>query len=158
MTGQFQASIDEPSLLDQWPGDFRIELTYRLTAGSLGMDFLVENPGETPLPCGLGSHAYFRLPLGGGQAEECRIAFPVSDRWEMEAMIATGERNPLGEFEDFTTGKTFGAMTLDDVFSGVQFDNGIAEASILDPLQWAAAVVAMGRELPPLRGLYSSAP
>ncbi|MEE2990767.1 MAG: aldose 1-epimerase [Planctomycetota bacterium] len=134
VTGQFQASIDEPSLLDQWPGDFRIELTYRVSASSLVMDFLVENPGETPLPCGLGSHAYFRLPLGGGQAEECRVAFPVSERWEMEAMIATGTRNPLGEFENFTSGMTFGAMTLDDVFSGVQFDNGIAEASILDPL------------------------
>ena len=148
VTGQFQASIDEPALLGQWPGDFCIELTYRVTASSLVMDFQVENPGDTPLPCGLGTHAYFRLPLGGGQAEECRVAFPVSERWEMEAMIATGRKDRLGEFEDYIAGKTFGAMTLDDVFSGVHFEEGIAEASIVDPLSGRQVLLRWDENFP----------
>jgi aldose 1-epimerase len=134
VTAEFQASVDEPGLLEQWPADFRIQLIYQVTPRSLVMNFHIENPGDTPLPCGLGTHAYFRLPLGGGQAEECRVAFPVSERWEMDSMIATGRKDPLGEFEDYAAGKTFGAMTLDDVFSGILFESGVAEASILDPL------------------------
>jgi len=133
-TGEFQASVDAPELLEQWPADFRIQATYRLSADALQVDFLMENPGSTPLPCGFGTHAYFRLPIGGGQAEECQVAFPVSERWEMEDMIATGRRIPLDEFEDYSSGMAFGSLTLDDVFTGVSFEDGEAEASILDPL------------------------
>jgi len=134
VTGEFHASRDDPALLEQWPADFRIQVTYFVTASGLEMNFRIDNPGDTPLPFGLGTHAYFRLPIGGGQAEECRVAFPVSERWQMDEMIATGRKDQLGEFEDYASGKTFGAMTLDDVFSGVLFEDGVAEASIDDPL------------------------
>jgi aldose 1-epimerase len=134
VVGQFHAWRDDPSLQARWPADFRITATYTLTGSELRTEYLVENPGETPLPCGLGVHPYFRLPLGGSSRDDCVVQLPVSTRWELKDMLPTGRRLELAEASAYQRGRKFGELKLDDVFSGlVPTSAGGYEASIADP-------------------------
>ena len=133
VTGQFQASIDEPKLLDCWPADFRITATYRFVRGALSSVFNIENPGDQPLPFGFGTHPYFRLPLGGSSADGCRVVLPVSSRWEMIDMLPTGRQLSLDDVQPYRSGLSFGEMAFDDIFSGLQFEDGQCTCRIIDP-------------------------
>ena len=80
----------------------------------------MENPGSEPLPFGLGTHPYFRLPLGArGTAEDCRISLPVSSQWELVQMNATGQRTPRADAAQLQQAVRFGDLQLDCVFSGL---------------------------------------
>ena len=131
--GEFQASVDDPELLSQWPSDFTIRCRYKAVADGVEAYYEIENPGQDDLPCGLGTHAYFRMPLGGKAAEECVVTCPISEHWPLENMLATGEVNPIDETQPFDSGITFGSLFLDDVFSGISFESGRATAGIFDP-------------------------
>jgi aldose 1-epimerase len=63
IVGEFQASIDDPLSLERWPADFRIRAAYEVRPLELVSEIRYENTGDGPLPCGFGTHAYFRLPL-----------------------------------------------------------------------------------------------
>jgi aldose 1-epimerase len=44
------------------------------------------------LPCGFGTHAYFRLPLSEGlDAEQTRVTVPAAEVWAAEQMLPTGK-------------------------------------------------------------------
>ncbi len=133
VVGQFQASQDDPELLDRWPADFLITVRYEVAGQSLKSRLVVENPGDTPLPCGLGTHPYFRVPIGPGTADNCVVRFPVTQQWELDGMITTGQRVPLTEGENYLEGVKFADMTLDNVFSGLESREGACLASIDDP-------------------------
>jgi aldose 1-epimerase len=133
VTGVFQASVDDPSLLKCWPSDFRISAHYRLQANTLQLTLLVENPGETDLPFGLGIHPYFRVPLGGGDRDDCRIRVPVSQRWELENMIASGRVSPVAGDVKLSVGARFGDTHLDAGFTGLGFDGDRCHAEVHDP-------------------------
>ncbi|HEX5103135.1 MAG TPA: aldose 1-epimerase [Pirellulaceae bacterium] len=134
VVGEFHAWRDDPSLQARWPADFRITATYALAASELRMEYLLENPGEAPLPCGLGVHPYFRLPLGGSSRDACIVKLPVSSRWELKDMLPTGRRLELEDAAAYQEGRTFGELKLDDVFSGLVPDSsGELAASITDP-------------------------
>lgn len=134
VVGEFHAWRDDPSLRVRWPADFRITATYTLSGNSLRTEYLLENPGETPLPCGLGVHPYFRLPLGGTSREACLVKLPVASRWELKEMLPTGRKLALTDAAAYQTGRPFGELTLDDVFAGLVPDKaGSYEASITDP-------------------------
>ena len=90
VTGEFQASRDDPAILVHWPADFRIRVSYRVTAGTLRGEVAIDNPGSGVLPCGLGLHGYYRVPLGTGPAAQCMVRVPVGERWELENMLPTG--------------------------------------------------------------------
>lgn len=92
VVGEFQASVDDPSILDHWPSDFRIRVSYEVRGHELLSDIHCENTGDDPLPFGFGTHTYFRLPLAeGGSAEETLVYAPVSKIWELNDMLATGK-------------------------------------------------------------------
>jgi aldose 1-epimerase len=138
VTGQFQASIDEPSLLARWPSDFRVTATYRLRGNELGLTLTIENPGQEELPFGLGTHPYFRVPLGGGDvgggdAADCVIRVPVGERWELDGMIASGCMLPLGPEHALDRGLRFGDAQLDAGFSKLAFDGERCLTEIHDP-------------------------
>src|SRR5690606_9378456 len=63
VTAVFQASVDDPHILNWWPSDFTLWATYELSGNSLVCDLRWQNSGDSPLPYGLGTHTYFRLPL-----------------------------------------------------------------------------------------------
>ena len=131
--GQFQASRDAPQLLDRWPADFRITATIALSDGQLQTVYQVENPDSRPLPCGLGLHPYFRVPLAGTSGSDCRVALPVTKRWELADMLPTGEILPLDDAAGFAAGLPFADMQFDDVFTGLQFDGPWCRCGVADP-------------------------
>ena len=72
IVGEFQASVDDPSILAHWPSDFRIRVSYEVRGRELLSDIRFENTGDGPLPCGFGTHTYFRLPLAEGRRRKRR--------------------------------------------------------------------------------------
>ena len=133
--GRFQASAVEPNLLDHWPSDFTLTVTYTLDGSSLRAQFDVHNPGPGRLPFGLGAHPYFRLPVDEAENfAQCRVTVPVSGAWELVDLLPTGK--PLsGEAPSrLSTGVDFGQTAFDDVFTGLNRRGGTATASIHDPM------------------------
>jgi aldose 1-epimerase len=132
VTGEFHAWRDDPSLKHRWPADFRITAKYELAAGVLKMHYCMENPGDVPLPCGLGTHPYFRVPLGGSSANDCLVQLPVTTQWELTEMIPTSRQLPLANAAELAEGKKFGELTLDNCFAGLQFSGERCVAQIRD--------------------------
>ena len=142
VVGQFHAAQDDPSLLARWPSDFRITATYSLAGQTLAMHYLCENTGEMPLPCGLGTHPYFRLPLGGSDGGACLVCLPVRQRWELSEMLPTGRRLAVEKAAQFAAGQPFAEMKFDDVFTELLFEEGWCRPSIHDPESSATMTIA----------------
>lgn len=134
VTGQFQASVDDRALLTRWPSDFRITAEYRVSDNTLASDFLIENPGDGPLPFGFGTHPYFRVPLGGTSAADCRVRVPVATSWDLEGLLPTGKTSSPPLVTELSRGMPFGAMQLDHVFGGLKFENHRLAATVHDPM------------------------
>lgn len=133
-TGVFQASVDDPGLLECWPADFKITATYELAGNALRSHFRLENPdAKHSLPCGFGTHGYFRVPLGGKSADECRVSIPARQKWRLEEMLVTGEREPLASAAEFQSGLPFGQTQFDDCFTDLVFHGDRCVAQIADP-------------------------
>lgn len=135
VTGEFRAATDDPALLERWPADFRIRVTYALAGAALQSRVEVFNPSESMLPFWLGTHGYFRVPLSASSArEQCRIRVPASEYWELADLVPTGERKPVDAGRDLRSGQAFGAMQPDDVLTGLEFDaNGWCTCTVEDP-------------------------
>jgi len=133
IVGEFQPSIDDPAVLNQWPSDFMIRCTYSVVSDGIEATYVIKNPSKADLPCGLGTHAYFRLPTGSDAAEEVIVTCPVTERWNLENLLATGHVAPLNESEPLSKGVPFRDIKLDDVFSGIIFQDSQATATIANP-------------------------
>jgi aldose 1-epimerase len=96
------------------------------------MDYCWDNPGSTPLPCGLGTHPYFRIPLGGQQAADCEVSLPVTRQWELVNLIPTGRLIDLPPFLG-PAATRFDAINADNALTGLIYDNNQATATIIDP-------------------------
>ena len=142
VVGQFQASVDDSNLLAQWPGDFRLTASYDLSGGMLRLNYLIENPGETPLPCGLGLHPYFHVPFADGDAKNCLALLPGNERWVLDQMMPTGEREPLERALDYHAGAPFGGLQLDDVFTDLKFEDGWCRGHVYDPAAKLAVTIS----------------
>lgn len=128
----FHARTDEPQILDWWPSDFTIEATYQLSGNSLICDLSWQNTGDSPLPYGLGTHTYFRLPLSRkASAEETVLTAPVSHQWKFIDMLATGELLELPADLPLAEGVPLGERKFDDMYrlEGA----GTAQTTIADP-------------------------
>ncbi|MEX2169517.1 MAG: aldose 1-epimerase [Pirellulales bacterium] len=118
VTGEFHASVDDATILNCWPADFRIRARYELSGNRLLCDLTYENTGDGPLPCALGAHAYFRLPLAeGSPVGETVLQAPVAEQWELVDMHPTGRRLPLGDMEQLREGLKLGDRQFDTVFA-----------------------------------------
>jgi len=133
VVGEFDSHRDDPGLAARWPSAFRFQATYTLAGQSLRCELVAENTGKEPLPCGLGAHPYFRLPLGGPSAEACLVRLPVAERWELENLLPTGRKMIEPDARALAAGKPFADLRLDDVFSGLGFEGGACTTSIHDP-------------------------
>jgi aldose 1-epimerase len=135
VVGEFHASRDDRSILDHWPADFRIRVNYRVSPAVLRCEISIDNPDRSPLPCGLGLHGYYRLPLGaGGDPEQCLIRVPVGDRWQLVDLLPTGRREPTDMAARLSAGVACGETHLDDVFTGLGTMGGACTASVVDPV------------------------
>ncbi|MFO0904948.1 MAG: aldose 1-epimerase [Pirellulales bacterium] len=133
LRGEFQASLDGPDIRTLWPADFRITARYTLEAHSLSLEIAVYNPDQTPLPCGFGAHPYFRVPVGGRDADACVVALPVRSRWELVDLLPTGRRTAVENADALQAGRPFGELQFDDVFTDLVFRNGTTTAAVHDP-------------------------
>ncbi len=135
VTGAFQGSIDAPETLADWPADYAIELTWRVSDRSLSADVTITNPGDTDLPFVFGLHPYFRLPLGGTSADECLVTVPAAAYRELENLLPTGREFPIDPSRDVRSPRRFAEIQLDDVVTGLEpSTNGIIETRIHDPV------------------------
>ncbi len=131
--GEFQASEEDPAILGHWPADFRIAVTYRLAGNTLTSDIEIENPDTKPLPFGFGTHPYFRLPLGHGDAEACRVRVPVGSNWDLENLLPTGAQSTPPGIERLSAGMEAGEMLFDNVFGRLKFEDRRCRPTIEDP-------------------------
>lgn len=114
VTAEFQASIDDSTILEQWPSDFRVQATYRLSGSDLVFEAEFTNCGETNLPWGFGTHAYFRLPLNSNSdVADTVLTAAVDGEWEMTEMLPTGVLADLPGELNLSEGERLGDLEFD---------------------------------------------
>lgn len=132
--GRFQLSIDAADRAALWPSDFLIEVRYTVSDASLFMDVSIENPGDSPLPWGFGTHAYFKLPLApGGSAAECVIQAPAWKEWVLDQNVPTGEVSEVSRLTDVRRGATLDGRKLDHLLTGLRSEGELIETIVHDP-------------------------
>lgn len=133
VTGQFQLSVDAPERRSLWPSDFVIEVDYELVRSRLRARFRVTNPGSVQLPWGLGTHPYFKLPLGrNSTVDHCLVEVPARQRWELENCLPTGRTLDLTDQTDLRDGAYVTQLKLDDVYTDLKFDGPQFDCLVMD--------------------------
>ena len=123
VSGTFHAAVDDDAILDHWPSDFSVEATYELLGNELRFQATFTNRGETPLPWGFGTHAYFRLPLAeGSNTADTHLQVPVDAEWLMDDMIPTGELAELPPDLVLATGLALGDRQFDTPYRLIATD------------------------------------
>lgn len=127
----FQLSSMAPDLLPFWPTDFILTASYELKGNRLCIEFGVVNPTDRVLPCWLGVHPYFRIPLSGrGKEAEHTLTVPAASVWELHEMLPTGYLFPAAGVNGVSQGIPLDQANFDTVFSQLQFDSGWTEARL----------------------------
>lgn len=123
IVAEFQASKDDPAILERWPADFRIRVSYEVRGRELVSDIAYENSGDGALPCGFATHAYFRLPLADrSHVADTVVTAPVSKFWVLERMIPTGQQLPMRPDQSLAEGLRLLEHEFDTVFTGLRAD------------------------------------
>lgn len=121
--GQWQLSVDAPDRVPAWPADCLLEVRYELQGPALRSQFRIVNPGSRPLPWGLGTHTYFKLPLcPEGRLEDCVIDAPAHKQWVLEDSLPTGDVVDVRPDKDIRHGRCLGHGPLDDVYTDLRWD------------------------------------
>ena len=132
-TGEFQASLDDPTLLRRWPSDFRIMVRYSLAGNRLSCEIVVENPDTRPLPFALATHPYFRLPIfETGHAEANVVRVPARKSWELVDLMPTGRVESPEFLTPLREGTPLAEKELDCVLTDLETNRGSVETSISD--------------------------
>lgn len=117
VTGEFCPSIDAPHTLGQWTGDYTLTATYRITADQLVLDITAKNTGDSPMPYGFGTHAYFRLPLSEtGEAEATIVKAPIDKEWANVDLLPTGDLTPITAKDPSPEGNALADRTFDAAY------------------------------------------
>ncbi len=133
VTGCFQLSVDAPDLYEHWPADYILELRYTVRGGTLAAEFTVENPSEELLPWGLGTHAYFRLPLAADSSvADCLMVTPADEEWELVDCLPTGIRRQVDDVTDLRRGEPVTGRRLDHVLTGLTATGEVIETLVMD--------------------------
>lgn len=133
-----RARYDAGDFGGHWPSRTMLDFEYVLTPTRFDISVRATNVGDQPLPMGMGSHPYFRIPSGDrGQA---RLHVPAHLRAlvnDYDEVLPTGELQPVhGTTYDFTApdGRALGDMYLDDCFTDLDRSaEGDVVCSITDP-------------------------
>ncbi len=134
MTGVFQISQDAPERVDLWPADAELTLRYILSGRTLRSEFTVRNPDDKPLPWGLGTHTYFRLPLGGADAGKCTVFAPVIRSRELVEYLPTGKTGAVPDDAKLQDAPEYGSLKLDNAFAGLSTNSdGVVDTWVEDP-------------------------
>jgi aldose 1-epimerase len=133
VTGEFVLSREVPAAVSQWPADFRLRVTYRLTAHALTVEATVVNLGTAPLPWGLGYHGYFTLP-GAASADDLVLRTWANGVWQADGEnLPTGQILPPPAGLDFRRPQRIGATHLDHVFTNLTGGPQVARLETAPP-------------------------
>ncbi len=106
----------------QFPFAHTIEMTYRLSGGSLEVATRIENTGAQTMPVSIGYHPYFQLDDAPRDEWEVRLAaeyvWTLSDK-----LIPTGETKPIPDVLGDPAALSLEGLFLDHVFGGLVRDN-----------------------------------
>ncbi len=144
VTGEFQASIDDPAILSQWPCDFRIRATYSVRNSQLRCNYEVHNPGENLLPWWFGTHPYFRLALNAGKPEQAVVRFTAPQQWELENLLPTGTVRDITSSNEYADGFLVGNREFDHVFTGLNIESKPWVGSVTDTISEMETSIQFG--------------
>lgn len=133
ITGRYQISKNTPAMRDHWPTDAVLQIRYSLSGRRLTMNISVTNPTAHELPYGFGVHPYFRCPFtAAGDLAQTQVIIPASKYWPLQDFIPTGERLPVESRLDFRKGQPMKGLKLDDVLTGLDFENERCVCRLID--------------------------
>ena len=133
VTGVFQMSVDAPDRLPLWPADGEIRVRYEIKGNCLHSEIEVRNPADAPLPWGFGTHAYFRLPLTtDSRSDECTVYAPVTKKWALDECLPSGQLIDPPENGRLIESPVLASLKLDDVYTGVQSEDGVVTCRLRD--------------------------
>ena len=106
-----------PALMAQFPFAHTIRMTYRLAAGSVEVETVVENHGFEAMPVAVGFHPYFRLH--DAARDQWRVHVAARERLLLDAaLIPTGRSEPC----PFADPQPLAGTQFDDVFGALERD------------------------------------
>lgn len=104
-----------PELMAQFPFAHVIEMTYRLSNGSLEVETTLENLATEPMPVGIGFHPYFQIH--DAPRDEWRVHVAARDKYTLSPqLIPKGGSTPLTIADPLPLKGT----QLDDVFGNLK--------------------------------------
>src|SRR5262249_45260210 len=121
VTGVFHGSVDAPEARDQWPADYRLQVTYQLGPHQLNVEAVVINTDSRPLPFGLGYHPpspRTAAARGGGQDSAGRAR--GGGCGEPQAPLPRAPRPPVDAPRDLRQPRRYLELELDDVLTDLQ--------------------------------------
>jgi len=135
VTGVFRLSVDAEDRSGLWPTDAELKVCYELKGTTLHCEFTVLNPDTKPMPWGLGTHSYFRLPLSAtASADECTVFAPVEKSRELIDCLPTGATGEIATECDLSQSPNYGSLKLDNAFSGLSTgSDGLVETYVAEP-------------------------
>jgi aldose 1-epimerase len=156
-------SGDFPELVEQYPSEFQLTVSYRLLQNGLEILAEVVNTGDEHLPFGFGLHPYFVVPLGpNSDRATCELLVPANEVWQLVDHLPTGHRQPVAGCLDLRRRLPLSEETYDDVLTALERP---FQAVLRDPAAGREIVVAADagfRECvvfaPPHRGIVSIEP
>lgn len=132
IVGRFGISTQAPDARPNWPTDATLTVRYALAGRKLTMTVEVENPTDLDLPYGFGIHPYFRVPFTSKNPDDGRVVLPAAEFWPLDGYLPTGERKPVEPRLDFRQGQSMAGQKLDDVLTGLEFDQGRCVCRLVD--------------------------
>jgi aldose 1-epimerase len=104
----------QPEWIAQFPFAHTIEMTYRLSNGTLEVRTVVENLSSEPLPLAIGYHPYYQIT--DAPRDQWKVHLAAKDRYELSGkLIPTGATKPI----DLPDPVPLAGHQLDDVFGGL---------------------------------------
>jgi len=112
-----------PDLMAQFPFAHSYEMTYRLRAGELEVETVIENHAREAMPVSIGYHPYFQAP--DAPRDQWKVHLAAREQVVLSPqLIPTGERKPV----TFPDPVALEGRQLDDVFTNLVRDaSGRAE-------------------------------
>jgi aldose 1-epimerase len=133
-TAELESESDQ-TLAGTWPYPFRLTLDYEIGNG-LRLTAKVTNTGTQPMPFGLGTHPFFRAPLGPSSTRAgLRIQLNSAHRRILDQrLIPTGADEAVSGKYDLRAGKELGSESYDDAFRAPAADaDGMLAGRLIDP-------------------------
>ena len=106
----------------QFPFAHTIEMTYRLSGGSLEVVTRIENTGTQTMPLSVGYHPYFQLH--DAPRDQWKVRLAAENVWTLsDKLIPTGETKPIPDVLGDPAALSLAGLFLDHVFGGLVRDN-----------------------------------